>query len=87
MSSEGDYSAVADEQLDKLDLDAQVELYNAVLAACDLIFRDPAQARALSTAITTADGIRLRLPVVGHPPDKVFWSSDGPRVEAVLPHP
>lgn len=22
----------------------------------------------------------------GHPPYKVFWSADGPRIEAVFPH-
>ena len=38
-------------------------------------------------AITTADGIRMRLPVIGHPPYKVFWSTDGPRIEAIFPHP
>jgi hypothetical protein len=31
--------------------------------------------------------VRFRLPVAGHPPYKVFWSSEGPRVEAVFPHP
>jgi hypothetical protein len=46
----------------------------------------PDQAQALSTAITTAGGIRFRLPVVGYPPLKVFWSSDGPRIEAVFLH-
>ena len=84
---EGDYSAVADEQLDALEAGADADLYNAALVACELISTDPDRARALSTAITTREGIRLRLPVVGHPPYKVFWSFDGPRVEAVLPHP
>jgi hypothetical protein len=37
--------------------------------------------------VTTASGIVLRLPVAGHPPYKVFWTSAGPRVEAVFPHP
>lgn len=87
MSSDGDYSEVADKQLDALEAGPDVELYNAVLDACELIFRMPAQAQALSTAITTTEGIRLRLSVVGHPPYKVFWSSDGPRIEAVFPHP
>ena len=58
-----------------------------MLDACELIFRIPGQARALSTAITTKDGIVMRLPVAGHPPYKVFWSTDGPRIEAVFPHP
>jgi hypothetical protein len=68
--------------------DAQLEYDgDAVLDACELIFRLPAQAQTRSTAITTAEGIRFRLPVAGHPPYKVFWSSDGPRIEAVFPHP
>jgi hypothetical protein len=50
------------------------------------VFRLPRVAQARSTAITTTDGIRFRLPVVGHPPHKAFWSSDGPRIEAVFPH-
>lgn len=87
MSSAGDYSEVADKQLDALEIGPDVDLYNAVLDACELIFRMPEQAQALSTAITTREGIRLRLPVAGHPPYKVFWSSDGPRIEAVFPHP
>jgi len=81
------YSQVANKQLDSLEAGSDVDLYNAVLDACELIFRLPAQAQARSTAITTAEGIRLRLPVAGHPPYKVFWSSDGPRIEAVFPHP
>jgi len=87
VSSAGDYSEVADKQLDALEAGPDIDLYNAVLDACDLIFRMPEHAQALSTAITTADGIRFRLPVVAHPPVKVFWSSDGPRIEAVFPHP
>lgn len=85
--TEGAYSEVADQQLDALERGPDVDLYNAVLDACELIFRLPAQAQARSTAITTAQGVRLRLPVAGHPPYKVFWSSEGPRIEAVFPHP
>jgi hypothetical protein len=29
----------------------------------------------------------LRLPVPGRRPYKVFWTSAGPRIEAVFPHP
>lgn len=87
MSDAGDYSEVADKQLDALQIGPDVDLYSAVLDACELIFRMPEQAKALSTAITTLGGIRFRLPVAGHPPYKVFWSSDGPRIEAVFPHP
>jgi hypothetical protein len=87
VSSAGAYSQVADEQLDSPEAGSDVDLYNAVLDVCQLIFRLPAQAQARSTAIATAQGIRFRLPVAGHPPYKVFWSSDGPRIEAVFPHP
>jgi len=87
VSSAGDYSEVADKHLDALEAGPDIDLYNAVLDACELIFRMPDHAQALSTAITTAEGIRFRLPVVAHPPFKVFWSSDGPRIEAVFPHP
>lgn len=87
MSAEGDYSAVADAQLDELERGPDTALYNAILDTIELIFRLPAQAQALSTAITTTDGIRMRLPVIGHAPYKVFWSTEGPRIEAVFPHP
>lgn len=86
MTAEGDYSAVADAQLDALESEPNVDLYNAVLDPCELILRVPGYAQALSTAITTRDGIRMRLPVPGHPPYKVFWSTAGPRIEAVFPH-
>ncbi len=86
MTEDDAYSEVADQQLDDLERGPDVDLYNAVLDACDLIFRLPAQAQANSTAIATQDGVRLRLPVAGHPPYKVFWSSAGPRIEAVFPH-
>ncbi len=87
MSSEVDYSEVANGQLDALEQGPDAELYNAVLDTIELIFQVPGQARALSTAIITTDGIRMRLPVIGHPPFKVFWSTDGPRIEAIFPHP
>ena len=86
MSAAGDYSEIADEQLDALEK-GDIGPYNAVIDACDLIFRLTTRGRERSTAITTADGVRLRLPVSGYPPYKVFWSSDGPRIEAVFPHP
>ena len=87
MTTEGDYSEIADAQLDALQDGPDADPYNAVLDACELIFRAPGQAHALSSAITTKDGIRLRLPVPGHPPHKVFWSTNGPRIEAIFPHP
>lgn len=87
MSVEGDYSEVADVQLDELETGEDADLYNSVLDTIELIFRLPGQAQSLSTAITTPDGIRMRLPVIGYPPYKVFWSTDGPRIEAIFPHP
>jgi len=86
-SVKGAYSTVADEQLDALEAAPDGALYNAVLDACELIFRFPGKAQALSTAVATTHGIVLRYPVPGHPPYKVFWTSAGPRVEAVFPHP
>jgi hypothetical protein len=85
--SDGDYSAVADAQMDELENGPDIDLYNAVWDACELIFRAPGLAQARSTSITTHSGIMLRLPVVGHSPYKVFWTSSGPRIEAILPHP
>lgn len=87
MTFTGDYSGVADSQLDALEAGPDTELYNAVLDACELILSYPGSAQARSTAVTTKSGVLLRLAVVGHPPYKVFWSPAGPRVEAVLPHP
>lgn len=86
-SVKGAYSQIADQQIDELEAGPDVDLYNAVLDACELIFRFPGKAQSLSTAISTREGVRLRYPVPGHPPYKVFWSSDGPRIEAVFPHP
>ena len=89
MSFDGSYSSVADDQLDALEAGADADLYNAVLDACELVFAASGMAQARSTAVTTEQGIRFRLPVVGHPPYKVFWShaEEGVRVEAVFPHP
>lgn len=87
MSFDGDYSEVADTQLDELENGPDIDLYNSVLDTIELILRLPGQAQSLSTAITTPDGIRMRLPVIGHPPYKVFWSTEGPRIEAIFPTP
>lgn len=82
----GAYSQIADEQLDALEAGADATLYNAVLDACQLVLSHPAAAQARSAAVTTAEGVRFRLAVAGHPPYKVFWSVDGPRIEAVFPY-
>lgn len=86
MSTDGSYSEVADEQLNGIQ---DADVYNAALDACELVFVATSLARARSSAIQTEDGIRFRLPVAGHPPYKVFWSftDEGPRIEAVFPHP
>lgn len=83
---EGSYSVVADEQLDELEA-SDPELYNDVLTVCELIFTQPGRAQSTSSAIQTEQGIVLRFAVPGHAPYKVFWTSDGPRIEAVFPHP
>lgn len=87
MTAEGDYSEIPESQLDALEAGSDVDLHNAVLDACELIFRMPGQAQSLSTAVTTKEGISMRLPVPEHPRYKDFWSTDGPRIEAVFSHP
>ncbi len=42
MNSTDAYSQVANKQLDSLEAGPDVDLYNAVLDACELIFRLPA---------------------------------------------
>jgi len=43
--SDGGYSAIADQQLDDLEAGADVDLYDAILDACELIFQLPERAR------------------------------------------
>lgn len=81
----GQYSEIADEQLNELEA-TDPEAYNDVLEACESVFEDPAWAQSNSSAINTDQGIRFRLPVKSRR-HKVFWSSDGPRIEAVFPYP
>ncbi len=87
MTFDGSYSTIADAQIDELESGGDMDLYNAVLDSCELIFTFPAQARRHSSAVTTEHGVRMRLSVQGHSPYKIFWSTDGPRIEAVFPHP
>lgn len=60
-----------------------------MLDTCELIFKAPTVAQSKSSAISSGQGVRFRLAVVGHAPYKVFWSTteQGPRIEAVFPHP
>ncbi len=89
MSAEGLYTPTADAQLDKPQDGADMDLYNSALDTCELVFQAPGIAQSRSTAIPTTEGIRFRLPIARHPPYRVFWSraQDGPRIEAVFPHP
>lgn len=80
------YSEVADRQLDALQT-ADPAAYNDVLTVCELVFSSPGRARAMSIAIRTQEGIVDRLAVPGRFPTKVFWTAEGPRIEAIFPHP
>jgi hypothetical protein len=84
-SPELEYSEVADEQLDELEA-TDASRYNAVLAACELIGQNPSLAQSMSAAVRTDNGIVFRFPVPDCYPYKVFWSSAGPRIEAVFPY-
>ena len=53
---------------------------------CEAIFAGAARAQSMSAAVRTRDGIMFRLAVPGRHPCAVFWSSTGPRIEAVFPH-
>lgn len=79
------YSEIADQQLDELQT-LDLDLYDAVLTACESIFDHPERAQSASRAITTEQGIRMVLSVPEFPPYKVFWSTDLPRIEAVFPY-
>jgi hypothetical protein len=80
------YSEVADSQLDEIESGGDPDLHNALLDVCRFVLADPGKARARSSALTTAEGTRLRIAVPGHYPFKIIWSSDGPRIEAVFPN-
>lgn len=81
----GLYSEIADQQLDALGA-SNPSLYNDILTVCELIFDGPRRAQSMSAAVPAEHGIVFRLAVPARHPYKVFWSSDGPRVEAVFPH-
>jgi len=84
---EGEYAEVADQQLDALESGPDPKLYNAVLDACELILSYPGRAQSASSAVKDDRGrIVFRLAVNGYREYKVFWTSDGPRIEAVFPH-
>ena len=83
--SGGQYSEIADQQLD--DLEAQdPELYSDVIDVCEALFTSPSRAQGMSAAVQTSDGIVFRIAVPGRHPYKVFWTSEGPRIEAIFPY-
>lgn len=86
MSGPSGYSEIANTQLDEIENVGNVGLYGALLDVCEFVLANPGQAQSRSSALITAEGIRFRLAVPGHHPYKVFWSSDGPRIEAVFPY-
>ena len=86
MSDDSGYSEVANEQLDEIEA-SDADLYNDILTICEFILASPRQAQSLSSALTTNVGICFRLSVPRRDPYKVFWTSGGPRIEAVFPHP
>ena len=87
MSGPSGYSEISNAQLNEIENGDDLDLYDALLDVCEFVFANPGQAQSCSSALTTAEGIRFRLAVPGHHPYKVFWSSDGPRIEAVFPYP
>ncbi len=86
MSSPSGHSEIADAQLDEIENGDDPELYDALLVVGEFVLANPVQAQARSSALTTLEGICFRVAVPGHHPYKVFWSSDGPRIEAVFPY-
>ena len=86
MSNDSGYSEIANEQLNEIEA-SDANLYSDVVTICEFILDNPGQAQSLSSALATKEGIPFRLSVPGHHPSKVFWSSSGPRIEAVFPHP
>jgi hypothetical protein len=86
VSSPSGYSEIANAQLDEIESGDDLDLYDALLDVCEFVLASPGQAQSRSSALSTTEGIRFRLAVPGHHPYKVFWSSEGPRIEAVFPH-
>jgi hypothetical protein len=86
VSDASGYSEVAYSQLDEIENGDDSDLYDALLDVCEFVLANPGRAQSRSSALRTAEGIPLRLAAPGHHPYKVFWSSDGPRIEAVFPY-
>lgn len=80
------YAPVAVEQLTALHDGPDVDLYNAVLDVIDVVLAQPGIAQSMSSAILADGEVIMRLPVPGHHPFKVFWTTDGPTIRAVFPY-
>jgi hypothetical protein len=81
------FSDVALHQIAALAKGPDRDLYDAVVEVCMLALANPPRAQSMSSVIVSLGGTVLRLPVMGQPPHKVFWTSALPRIEAVFPHP
>lgn len=79
---EGEYSAIADEQLDEIEASGP-ELYNDILPICELIFTNPEYAQSMSAAIRADVGILMRVAVPERYPCTIFWSTSGPRIDSI----
>lgn len=86
MSETSGYSEVANNQLDEIENGDDPDLYQALLDVCEFVLAHLGSAQSRSSALVTPEVIRFRLAVPGHHRYKVFWSSDGPRIEAVFPY-
>lgn len=80
-----DFTRIAEEQFEQIYRGDDVDFANAIVDACDLVLNEPGEAQAVSGALITDDGRTiLAYPVPGYPGVKIFWSSDGPLVEAIF---
>lgn len=87
MALEPGYSVLANEQLDEILTSGNNDLYNDLIDACEGVLDNPGAARLHSSAVKVEDGsIVFRYPVPSQAPYKVFWSSDGPTIDAVFPY-
>lgn len=84
-AAEAGYSQVASDQLDGIEA-SDPSLYEDLLDTCEDILDRPQAYRESAAAINTTEGIRMRTSVPGRHPFKVFWRTDGPRIEAVFPY-
>lgn len=83
------YSQVAWDQLDLIEATDSAQ-YEDVMDLVEAIIESPGACRSTADALTTQHGVRFKNFVPGRYPLAVFWSespSDGPRIEAVFPHP